>query len=172
MRIAHSKMRQKHLPDPARGIIQGHVKDLLHLERVWPSRSRGLYGDRKWGQCFPIWIITSVLGIVTCASIHVVNSTSIACWLEAGPIKIDSDVAQACLTLCDPMDCSPPGSSVHGIFQARILSGAWQILQRKVFLTASRMILDVSNISRISSFWKRIMLWKSFRFEISWCFPQ
>ena len=30
-------------------------------------------------------------------------------------------VAQLCLTLCDPMDCSLPGSSVHGIFQARIL---------------------------------------------------
>ena len=30
-------------------------------------------------------------------------------------------VAQLCLTLCDPMDYSPPGSSVHGIFQARVL---------------------------------------------------
>ena len=30
-------------------------------------------------------------------------------------------VAQLCLTLCDPMDCSLPGSSVHGILQARIL---------------------------------------------------
>ena len=30
-------------------------------------------------------------------------------------------VTQSCPTLCDPMDCSPPGSSVHGIFQARIL---------------------------------------------------
>ena len=30
-------------------------------------------------------------------------------------------VTQSCTTLCDPMDCSPPGSSVHGIFQARIL---------------------------------------------------
>ena len=29
--------------------------------------------------------------------------------------------AYLCLTLCNPMDCSPPGSSVHGIFQARIL---------------------------------------------------
>ena len=28
---------------------------------------------------------------------------------------------QSCLTLCDPIDCSPPGSSVHGILQARIL---------------------------------------------------
>ena len=30
-------------------------------------------------------------------------------------------VAQSCLTLCDPKDCSPPGSFVHGILQARIL---------------------------------------------------
>ena len=30
-------------------------------------------------------------------------------------------VAQSCLTLCDPVDCSPPGSSVHGILQARTL---------------------------------------------------
>ena len=33
----------------------------------------------------------------------------------------ESEVAQACLTLSDPMDCSPPGSSIHGIFQARAL---------------------------------------------------
>ena len=32
-----------------------------------------------------------------------------------------SSVAQSCLTLGNPMDCSPPGSSVHGIFQARVL---------------------------------------------------
>ena len=30
-------------------------------------------------------------------------------------------VAQSCPTLCNPMDCSPPGSSVHGLLQARIL---------------------------------------------------
>ena len=33
----------------------------------------------------------------------------------------ESEVAQSCPTLCDPMDCNPPGSSVHGISQARIL---------------------------------------------------
>jgi len=36
-------------------------------------------------------------------------------------VKSESEVAQLCLTLHDPMDCSPPGSSVHGIFQARVL---------------------------------------------------
>ena len=38
-------------------------------------------------------------------------------------VKSESEVAQLCPTLSDPMDCSPPGSSVHGIFQARVL--AW-----------------------------------------------
>ena len=33
----------------------------------------------------------------------------------------ESEVAQSCLTLCDPMGCSLPGSSIHGIFQARVL---------------------------------------------------
>ena len=32
-----------------------------------------------------------------------------------------SEVTQSCPTLCDPMDCSPPGSSIHGILQARVL---------------------------------------------------
>ena len=36
-------------------------------------------------------------------------------------VKSQSEVAQSCLTLRDPMDCSPPGSSIRGIFQARVL---------------------------------------------------
>ena len=36
-------------------------------------------------------------------------------------VKGESEVAQSCLTLSDPMDCSLPGSSVHGILQARVL---------------------------------------------------
>ena len=39
-------------------------------------------------------------------------------------------VAQSCLTLCDPRDCNPPGSFVHGILQARILEGFHALLQR------------------------------------------
>ena len=35
--------------------------------------------------------------------------------------KSESEFAQSCPTLCDPVDCSPPGSSVHGILQARVL---------------------------------------------------
>ena len=36
-------------------------------------------------------------------------------------VKSESEVAQSCLTLSDPMDCSLPGSSIHRIFQARVL---------------------------------------------------
>ena len=44
-------------------------------------------------------------------------------------------VAQLCLTLCDPMNCSPPGSSVHGILQARILEWVATALQQGIFPT-------------------------------------
>ena len=36
-------------------------------------------------------------------------------------VKSESEVTQSCPTLCNPTDCSPPGSSTHGIFQARVL---------------------------------------------------
>ena len=46
----------------------------------------------------------------------------------------ESEVAQSCLTLCDPMDCSPLGSSNHGIFQAGILEwGATYLVHSKFF---------------------------------------
>ena len=36
-------------------------------------------------------------------------------------VKVKGLVAQSCLTLCHPVDCSPPGSSLHGLLQARLL---------------------------------------------------
>ena len=41
--------------------------------------------------------------------------------LQCMKVKNESEVAQSCPTLRDPMDCSLPGSSVHGIFWARVL---------------------------------------------------
>ena len=54
-------------------------------------------------------------------------------------VKSESEVAQSCPTLSDPMDCSLPGSSIHGIFQARVLEwGAIALSQegteRKTYL--------------------------------------
>ena len=46
-------------------------------------------------------------------------------------VKSESEVAQSCPTLSDPIDCSLPGSSVHGIFQARILEWVAIAFSRK-----------------------------------------
>ena len=51
------------------------------------------------------------------------KNTGVGCHflLQCMKVKSESEVAQSCPTLCNPMDCSFPGSSVHGIFQARVL---------------------------------------------------
>ena len=51
------------------------------------------------------------------------KNTGVGCHflLHCMKVKSESEVAQSCRTLSDPMDCSPPGSSIHGIFQAKVL---------------------------------------------------
>ena len=51
------------------------------------------------------------------------KNTGVGCHflLQCMKVKSESEVAQSCLTLSDPMECSLPGSSIHGIFQARVL---------------------------------------------------
>ena len=62
--------------------------------------------------------------------------------LQCRKVKSESEVAQSCLTRSDPMDCSPPGSSVHGIFQARVLEYGG-----KVILTIERIQLRACALS-------------------------
>ena len=52
--------------------------------------------------------------------LHFISSSFISNWNPFTHLKW-SEVAQSCPTLCDPMYCSPPGSSLHGILQARVL---------------------------------------------------
>ena len=51
------------------------------------------------------------------------KNTGVGCHflLQCMKVKSESEVTQSCPTLSDPMDCSLPGSSIHGIFQARVL---------------------------------------------------
>ena len=56
-------------------------------------------------------------------------------------LKSESEVAQSSLTLRDPMDCSPRGSSIHGIFQARVLEwGAIVFSAQESFKEGSRRV--------------------------------
>ena len=56
------------------------------------------------------------------------KNTGVGCHflLQCMKVKSESEVAQSCPTLHDPMDCSLPGSSIHGIFQARVLE--WDVI--------------------------------------------
>ena len=56
-------------------------------------------------------------------------------------VKSESEVAQSCPTLSDPMDCSLPGSSIHGILQARVLEWV-AIALSHVYLTLKLLILN------------------------------
>ena len=61
------------------------------------------------------------------------KNTGVGCHslLQCMKVKSESEVAESCPTLSDPTDCSLPGSSVHGIFQARVLEwGAIAIIQQ------------------------------------------
>ena len=54
------------------------------------------------------------------------KNTGVSCHflLQCMKVKSESEVAQSCLTPSNPMDCSLPGYSIHGIFQARVLEWA------------------------------------------------
>ena len=58
-------------------------------------------------------------------------------------MESESEVAQSCLTPSDPMDCSLPGSSVHGIFQARVLEwGAMAFSKLQSYSNQNSMLLE------------------------------
>ena len=65
------------------------------------------------------------------------KNTGVGCHflLQCMKVKSESEVAQLCPTLSDPMDCSLPGSSIHGVFQARVLE--WLPLPSLNFLATS-----------------------------------
>ena len=63
-----------------------------------------------------------------------------------------SDIAQSCPTICDPVDCSLQGSSVHGIFQARVLE--WVAIS---FSSGSSRPRDRTHVSHIAG--RRFTLW-------------
>ena len=66
-------------------------------------------------------------------------------------VKSEREVAQLCPTLSDPMDCSPLGSSIHGIFQATILewgaiafSGISELVVTQIFLLGNKNFINLN----------------------------
>ena len=68
-------------------------------------------------------------------------------------VKSESEVAQSCPTLSDPMDCSPPGSSIHGIFQARVLE--WGAIA-----FSAQVVLVLKNLPARQETWVSSLDWE------------
>ena len=68
------------------------------------------------------------------------KNTGVGCHflLQCMKVKSESELAQLYPTLSDPMDCNPPGSSVHGIFQARVLE--WSAIAFSDYATQEALI--------------------------------
>ena len=79
--------------------------------------------------------------------------------------KVKVLVTQSCLTLCDPTDCSPPGSSVHGILQARILE--WMAIS---FSRGSYWPRDWTRVSCIAG--RLFTVWATREALRSWAEPE
>ena len=62
-------------------------------------------------------------------------------------VKSESEVAQSRPTPSDPMDCSPPGSSVHGIFQARVLE--WGAIAFSSTTVMTTILPDIAKCSQV-----------------------
>ena len=95
-------------------------------------------------------------------------------------VKSESEVTQSCLTLHDPMDCSLPGSSAHGIFQARVLEWVAIAFSEEisslshsiVFLYFFALITEEGFlISPCYSLELCIQMGISFLFSFAFCFP-
>ena len=83
------------------------------------------------------------------------KNTGVGCHflLQCMKVKSESEVAQSCPTPSDPMDCSLPGSSVHGIFQVRVLEwGAIafsDLFHRGIQLTGNQVIPRASQVALV-----------------------
>ena len=91
------------------------------------------------------------------------RNTGVGCHflLQCMKVKSKSKVAQSCLTLCNPMDCSLQGSSIHGIFQARVLKWVaisfsikkWYLINLKRFCMANG---TINKMKRQPTEWDKI----------------
>ena len=86
------------------------------------------------------------------------KNTGVGCHLllQCMKVKSESEVAQLCPTLSDPMDCRLTGSSVHGIFQARVLE--WGVIAFSVFPVWATMNKSAVNIPVWSVLWPHVFI--------------
>ena len=97
------------------------------------------YGVRRWSSFILLQVVDQFF------EHHLLKRLSFLHCIFLPPLSKISEVAQSCLTICDPMDCSPPGFSVHGSFQARVLE--WAVIS---FSRGSSWFRDQTQVSCIA----------------------
>ena len=92
------------------------------------------------------------------------KNTRVGCHflLQCMKVKSEREVAQSCLTLRDPMDCSLPGSSVHGIFQARVLEWGAIAFSTSALLTTPKplTVWITTNCGKFFKRWEYQTFWE------------
>ena len=94
---------------------------------------------------FPFWLKTKLFRTSRC------SQKSLAPFLHFQSFKKESEVVQSCPTLYNPMHCSLPGSSVHGIFQARALERVASAFSRPKILHTNLLLIFLLSSSFLSS---------------------
>ena len=94
------------------------------------------------------------------------KNSGVGCHFLLQCIKVKREVAQSCLTLSDPMDCSLPGSSVHGIFQARVLE--WGEYPNDELTHSWSKRMQWSTRTGLSVLWELIIYLISIILQASW----
>ena len=75
--------------------------------------------------------------------------------LQCMKVKSESEVSQSCPTLSDPMDCSLPGSSIHGIFQARVLEWGAIAFSNNIYKVKLIVVTSVSGLYQLGFNYRR-----------------
>ena len=90
------------------------------------------------------------------------NNTGVGCHflLECMKVKSENEVAQLCPTRSDPMDCSPPGSSIHGMFQARALGVPLSINCPTHLFMFSHSLCGCKHDKDVGSQSSRLLIWR------------
>ena len=119
------------------------IRSVTQWKQVIAMATGEYYGGHK---------LTSKTQHASCCRYHICK---LACGVDFLPMYTEvkwSESAQSCPTLCDPTDCSLPGSSVHGIFQARVLE--WVAIS---FSGGSSQPRDRTRVSRTTG--RRFTVW-------------
>ena len=159
----------------SRFLVEARRGGLWWETEIGNTKSRLSIGCRNIGYVYRLWylidlglsprsaLISCVILSISCnlnlsflnCKLEIIQLTSFShmCELNAHClVSSESEVTQSWPTLCDPTDCSLPGSSVHGIFQARVLE--WIAIS---FSRGSSRPRDWSQVSRIVD--RRFTIW-------------